>query len=151
MKELIKIILASILFSLALGGCESQREGGNGDYVAKAALPQIVITPAEDTLITSTSADTVTISLATLYSRSSYSLQVNADQLSGTTNGNCFLETNTDMAGSDWVRGDTIALSSGLRAFQVGTIYRGTVRCRCYAPSSTQNTAIRVDFVAVPE
>lgn len=108
-----------------------------------------VVTPSVDTISTSSSLDTVTFTLLPLYSAVNYELQVSADSLSGGTTATCYLQVNQDMAGTDWYNLKTVTIDGvQTRAFETGSLVRGTVRCRCLAPSSTQSTAVRVSFAA---
>lgn len=101
-----------------------------------------------DTLSTSGSTDEITFAFASFYGRNNYVLQVSADSLSGSTGATCYLEVNTDLGGNDWAILETITVDGvSTRAYETGEILRGTLRCRCTAPSSTQSTAVRPDLV----
>ena len=103
-----------------------------------------------DTLVTSTSLDTVTFTPPVWYSSRDYSLQINADSISGATGATCYMQVSTDLQGDDWVTVETITIDGvTTRQLDTGTIKRGAVRIVCYAPSTTQSTAVRVDLVSV--
>lgn len=112
-----------------------------------APTPPPVYNSDPDTLSTSSSLDTSIFSIGTFYSPLSYALQVSADSLTGATDATCYLQVNLDMGGSDWATLQTITVDgTTTRSYTTGSIARGTLRCACYAPSSTQSTAVRVDF-----
>lgn len=120
---------------------------GIASTYADDAPSSLHISSSPDTITTSTSVDTVTFSLTTVRSAYNYEFQVNADSLSGGTTATCFLEQNADGLGSDWVAVQTVVVNGvETRSRTTGSLYYGTLRCRCIAASSTQSTAIRTDL-----
>lgn len=102
-----------------------------------------------DTLSTSTSLDTIDFSIGNYNSAQNYEIQLNADSLSGATGATCTLQLSMDQQGSDWVILETMTVNGvTTRSRETGSFIRGQLRCRCIAPSSTQSTAVRVDWVA---
>ena len=107
---------------------------------------------AEDTITTSTSLDTVTFTFQQFNSPMSYELQISADSVSGATDVSCKLELNVDNDGVDWTPIETTVVNGvTTRALETGTFLYGTLRCKCYAPSGTQVTNIRVDLSATSQ
>jgi hypothetical protein len=141
MKKYSYILLALVLVSI-IGVAFSEDD----------AARSLRINPDVDTLTTSTSLDTVTYTLATVRSAHNYEFQVNADSLTGATGATCYLEQSSDAGGTDWVAVETVVVNGvTTRQLEVGSLYAGTLRCRCMAPSSTQSTAVRVDLNLSPQ
>jgi len=149
MKNNIRIgFLALSLIFAALWVYAFDNEGPQTANATAEAVGVTVFSSDPDTLTTSSSLDTVTFTFANFYGRNNYALQVSADSLSGSTGATCQLEINADLAGNDWATLETVTVNGvSTRAYETGEILRGTLRCRCYAPSSTQSTAVRADLV----
>jgi len=140
-----------MVFFLTLISCKQKQEAESGvQEVYTTTVTNSVIRDLDaDTLSTSSTLDTLTFALGTFTRPYNYEIQVNADSLSGATGATCYLELSLDGDGADWVQIET-AVVNGVttRSLNAGSFERGQLRCRCYAPSSTQSTAVRVDFAA---
>lgn len=135
------LILSLVMIPLALSFCSNSDQNEIETAAAK------VYDSDPDTLTTAAATGSVTFSIGKFYSGRSYTLQVSADSLSGATGATCVLQYNADMGESDWATLKTITIDGvSTRAIETGTFLRGSLQCKCDAPSSTQSTAIRVDL-----
>jgi len=152
-----KYIFGGILIVLALSFAVTNQFKGDIQEPLQAAFWNTAAAStnyngAQQVLTTSTSLDTVDFDMGSFNSARSYELQVNADSVSGATGATCTLQLNMDQQGTDWVALEsTVVNGVTTRTLETGTLVRGTVRCRCIAPSSTQVTNVRVDFVTVDQ
>lgn len=144
-----KIFLLLFISTLFLIGCKEQ-EAAQEDTISTAVVTTSVLRNAtQQTITTSSSLDTVTFDLGNFSRPYNYQIQLNADSLSGATGATCYLELSLDGGGSDWTRIETLTINGvSTRLLDSGSFERGQLRCICYAPSSTQSTAVRVDFAA---
>lgn len=89
------------------------------------------------------------------YFKKSSLLSLSPDTLSTSTSldtATCYLQLNADSEGSDWYNLQSIVVDGvTTRDFKTGSILRGTLRCQCLAPSSTQSTAVRVDLAVTSQ
>jgi hypothetical protein len=146
--------LLFLLFHFALFSCQPEPpEGEKPDepvLEASAFTPRVVdVSQTGDTLITSSSTDEIIFSLGSFYGAVEYDLGAFVTNLSGTTNANIILEYSPAMTGSNWYPIDTLAASATASARHTGTIVRGRLRYRAAAPSSTQNSFVKIDGAVV--
>lgn len=109
----------------------------------------IDVSETGDTLITSGSTDEIIFSLGTFYSAVEYDLGAFVTNLSGTTNANIILEFSPNVTGSNWLPLDTLAASATASKRVTGNLVRGRLRYRASAPSSTQNSFVKIEGAVV--
>lgn len=114
---------------------------------AASNVVKLNIADEVDTISTSSSLDTADYDLGTYSIPVNVGVQLTADSISGSTGATCYLQSRYRSSGGDkyWIDvPNATATINGVqtRAQITAAVLKGSVRCRCLAPSSTQNTRV---------